>query len=82
MALYIDGALVASGANTMGESSTGWFRAGCGNLAGWSDGWTGANTPPASTTPTNYPFAGSLDEISIWNSALTAAQINFLYFTH
>ena len=80
MALYVDGALVDSDSNTTGEASSGWFRAGCGNLAGWADGWNGPNAPPASGTPTNYPFRGSLDEISIWTSALTAAQIHFLYF--
>ena len=80
IALYVDGALVDSDSNTTGEASSGWFRAGCGNLAGWADGWNGPNAPPASGTPTNYPFRGSLDEISIWTSALTAAQIHFLYF--
>ena len=40
--------------STAGEATTGWWRVGCGNLSGWADGWTGANTPPASTTASNY----------------------------
>jgi signal peptidase I len=80
MALWIDGVQVATDANTTGESTTGWFRAGCGNLAGWGGSWTGGNSPTTSTSPTqNRPFAGSLDEISVWQSVLTAAQLQFLY---
>ena len=46
-----------------GEITAGWFRAGCGNLGGWGDSWTGGNNPTNSTNPTqNRPFAGSLDE--------------------
>lgn len=82
MRLYLDGVQVAANANSAGESNAdGWWRAGCGNLAGWATGWSGPNTPPPDSDPTNYPFMGSLDEISVWNSALTASQIGFLYFT-
>jgi signal peptidase I len=83
MALWIDGVKVGTNANKVGESTTGWFRAGCGNLAGWGGSWTGANSPTTSTTPTqDRPFAGSLDEISIWQSALSAAQITSLWAAH
>ena len=80
MALYIDGVGVDSDSNTTGEVSSGWFRAGCGNLAGWGDGWNGPNRPPASDQPTNYPLDGSLDEISVWTRALTGVEIGQLYF--
>jgi signal peptidase I len=80
MKLYIDGTQVATNANTAGETTTGWFRAGCGNLGGWGASWTGGNSPTTSTSPTqNRPFAGSLDEISIWQTVLTATQIRDLY---
>ena len=80
MRLYIDGAQVGTNANAAGESTTGWFRAGCGNLGGWGASWTGPNNPTTSTNPTqNRSFAGSLDEISIWQSVLTAAQISSLW---
>ena len=80
MALYIDGTLVGTNANGAGETTTGWFRAGCGNLGGWGGSWTGGNSPTTSTSPTqDRPFAGSLDEISVWQSVLTGAQIRSMY---
>lgn len=80
MRLYIDGTLVSSGTNAAGETTTGWFRAGCGNLAGWGASWGGANSPTTNSgTTQNRPFAGSLDEISVWQSVLTATQIRDLY---
>lgn len=80
MALWIDGVKVGTSANTAGETTAGWFRAGCGNLGGWGDSWTGGNNPTNSTNPTqNRPFAGSLDEISIWQSVLTDTQIQSLW---
>ena len=81
MQLYIDGSLVGTNANTIGEASTGWWRAGCGNLAGWGGSWNGANNPGTSTSVTaNRPFLGSLDEITIYTSALSASDIGFLYW--
>jgi len=83
MALWIDGVQVGTNANAAGETTTGWFRAGCGNLGGWGGSWTGANSPTTSTSPTqNRPFAGSLDEISVWQSVLTNAQIASLWGAH
>jgi signal peptidase I len=83
MALWIDGVQVGTNANAAGETTTGWFRAGCGNLGGWGASWTGGNSPTTSTTPTqNRPFAGSLDEISVWQSVLTNAQIAALWGAH
>ncbi|HEY5137074.1 MAG TPA: signal peptidase I [Candidatus Nanopelagicales bacterium] len=83
MSLWIDGTQVATNTNTAGEATVGWFRAGCGNLGGWGGSWTGPNNPTTSTNPTqNRPFAGSLDEVSIWQSVLTTAQIRALWFAH
>jgi hypothetical protein len=80
MELWIDGVRVGTNANTAGETTTGWFRAGCGNLGGWGASWTGGNSPTTSTSPSqDRPFAGSLDEISVWQSVLTSTQIQFLY---
>jgi signal peptidase I len=80
MKLYIDGTLVGTNPNTVGEATTGWWRAGCGNLAGWGDGWTGANNPTLTSAPAkNYPFTGSIDEVAIWTSVLTATQVRDLY---
>ena len=82
MHLYIDGAQVATNVNTVAEATTGWWRVGCGNLAGWgTPNWTGPNSPGASTTAANFPFQASLDEATVFTSQLTAAQVSFLYFT-
>jgi len=81
MRLYVDGVLVASNGNTAGEATTGWWRVGCGNLAGWGASWNGVNDPGTDSTITaNRAFNnGSIDEVSIHASQLTAAQISFLY---
>jgi hypothetical protein len=81
MRLYVDGVQVATNANTLGETTTGFWRVGCGNLSGWAAGWTGANPPPASTTASNYVFQGSVDEATVLTSQLTAAQIAFLFWS-
>ena len=83
MKLYVDGVQVASNANMAGEASTGWWRVGCGNLAGWGAYWNGINDPGTDSTVTaNRPFNnGSIDEVSVHTTQLTAAQIAFLYWT-
>ena len=81
MAFFVDGVLQASNTNTGGEATTGWWRAGCGNLGGWGGSWAGPNSPTTSTTPTqDRPFAGSIDEITVYASALTPAQLALLYY--
>ena len=81
--LYIDGTAVGTNTNTVGEPTTGWFRAGCGNLSGWGTYWTGGNNPGTSSAVTaDRRFAGSLDEVSVWQSVLTAAQVRSLYIAH
>lgn len=83
MALYVDGALVATDPNTVGQSTTGYWRVGCGNLAGWGGHWTGPNNPDQNLINLGYnaPFTGSLDEASVYaGTALTPTQIAQLYF--
>jgi signal peptidase I len=82
MRLYIDGAQVASNTNTVAETQDGWWRAGCGNLAGWGDQWGGNNDPGTdSATAQNRPFTASLDEVTVYSgTALTAQQVAFLYW--
>ncbi|HET7900845.1 MAG TPA: signal peptidase I [Candidatus Nanopelagicales bacterium] len=84
MKLWIDGVQQSStSTNAVGETTTGWFRAGCGNLAGWGGSWNGGNSPTTNSgTAQNRPFAGSLDEISVWQSVLTPAQIASLWAAH
>ncbi|WP_155848616.1 LamG-like jellyroll fold domain-containing protein [Arthrobacter sp. 35W] len=65
MKLYVDGAVVASnaGATTAQAASSGWWRFGDGDLAGW---------PLAGATA----FTGQVDNIAVYNGvALTPAQV-------
>jgi hypothetical protein len=82
MRLYIDGAQVGSNGNTAAEAITGWWRAGCGNLAGWGAQWGGSNNPGTSSgSAQNRVFANSLDEVAVYSgTALTAAQVAWLYW--
>jgi signal peptidase I len=83
MRLYIDGVQVDSNTNTVAETQTGWWRAGCGNLSGWGAQWGGTNNPGSDSTITqNRTFEGGLDEITVFSgTALTAQQVAFLYWT-
>jgi hypothetical protein len=68
--LYVDGALVASSTSmTTPETytSVGYWRAGYNNLAGWTN------------EPTDLYFTGSLDDIAIYNTAISASQVATLY---
>jgi hypothetical protein len=65
--LYIDGALAASSTNNAARSTNGNWRLGFDSLSG---------VPNA---PTSYYFNGSLDDIRIYNRALSASQVLNLY---
>ncbi len=82
MALFVDGVQIASNTNTVAENTTGWWRAGCGNLSGWGGQWTGPNNPGTnSAVPQNRPFLGALDEIAVYSGvALTATDVANLWF--
>jgi len=68
--LYVDGALVASSSTmTTAETYTGvgYWRVAYSNLAGWSN------------QPTDLYFTGSLDDIAVYNTAISASQVATLY---
>jgi hypothetical protein len=74
MALYVDGALAASNPSvTSARVQNGYWKIGCGALAGWPDG-TGAAYPNA---PTH--FTGQLQFAAIYSTALTAADVRTHY---
>jgi signal peptidase I len=81
MRLYVDGVLQASDPNTTSETflNPGYWRFGCGNLSGWGAAatWSGPNGP---TTQANVALQGSLDEVAVYHTQLTATQIAFLYW--
>jgi len=66
--LYIDGQLQATDA-TMNTSSSfaGYWRVGYDNINGWT------------SAPSSYFFNGSLDDVAIYNTELTATQVTALY---
>lgn len=68
MALYVNGSLVGSRADTtQGEAYMGNWRLGGDNLAGWP------------TVPNSVNFIGGVDEIAIYPTALSAAQVLALF---
>jgi len=68
--LFVDGAIQAADPTMTTPQvygTTGYWRVGYDNLGGWPN------------APTNAFFTGSLDDIAIYNTALTASQIYILY---
>ncbi len=64
MALYVDGLKVASRTDTTsGDPYTGYWRVGGDSLGGWT------------SSPSSANLAGTIDEVSIYPSALTKDQI-------
>ncbi|UDY24155.1 signal peptidase I [Nocardioides sp. Kera G14] len=61
--LYVDGKQVASGTTSWVSSFTGWWRIGAGTV------------PGILSLPTAASFNGSLDNVAIYHSALSAARI-------
>lgn len=64
IALYVDGALVAQDASTTsGEGFRGFWRVGGDNLGSWPN------------QPSSNWFSGAIDEVAIYDRALSAARI-------
>jgi trimeric autotransporter adhesin len=61
MRLYLDGASVGSNPQTSAQGYSGYWRAGGDNLGGWPDG------------PSSNYFAGSIDEVAVYPTVLSAA---------
>jgi len=66
--LYVDGALMATDATiTSSGAYSGYWRVGYDNLGSWTN------------MPTDFYFNGSLDDIAVYKTELTAAQVYTLY---
>lgn len=64
MALYVDGAVVASNASyTVAQTYDGYWRWAMGNTSGWPD------------RPLSDTFVGAIDEIAVYGRALTAQEV-------
>ncbi|MFT4109285.1 LamG-like jellyroll fold domain-containing protein [Propionicimonas sp.] len=75
MRLYIDGAVVASSTSyTVAENTSGYWKAGCGNLGGSWPNAAGA----ASWNSLNY-FKGQLQFAAVYSAVLTATQVKEHY---
>jgi len=68
MVLYVDGFSVGANANKLSDGFTGFWRIGCGALAGWA---------PAATSSF---LAATIDEPAVYSTALTALQVRNHYF--
>lgn len=67
MALYVDGALAASGVNTVAQNFDGYWRVGGDAISGWPN------------NPSSAWFNGSIDEFAVYPIALSADQIKTHY---
>jgi hypothetical protein len=67
MALYVDGVLVGTNPNTQAQQFIGYWRVGYDNLNGWPD------------EPSSFAFGGSLDDFTLYQYQLSAAQVTQLY---
>jgi len=66
--LYMDGALVATNASaTPAANYNGWWRIGDNNLTGWP------------SAPSSFYFNGFIDEVSVYNRALTSSEVAAIY---
>ncbi len=68
MRLYVDGGLVASDPSvTTAENYSGYWRVGYDNVNSWT------------TQPSSFFFAGTLDEVAVYTTALTAVDVSAMY---
>ncbi|MBV9096352.1 MAG: LamG domain-containing protein [Streptosporangiaceae bacterium] len=74
MALYLDGHLIGTATSSSAQAYTGYWRVGGDNLNGWNlDPWGGNSQ--GTTEPYSYYFTGSIADVAVYPSALSAAQV-------
>ena len=74
MALYVDGELIGTTTSSSAQAYTGYWRVGGDNLNGWNlDEW-GSNSQ-GTTQPFSYYFNGTIADVAVYPTALTAAQV-------
>jgi len=67
MTLYVDGAEIGRGSQTLNQSYSGYWRIGGDNLTGWPN------------APTSRFFAGSIDETAVYNHVLSLSSVQRHY---
>jgi len=74
LALYVDGELTGTSTSSSAQVYTGYWRVGGDNLNGWNlDPW-GSNSQ-GTTQPASYYFNGTIADVAVYPSALSAAQV-------
>ena len=63
MALYVDGVLIGTNATVTPDAYNGYWRLGGGNLTGWPN------------APASSALLGTFDEVAVYPTALSAAQV-------
>jgi hypothetical protein len=78
LALYVDGQLTGTGTSSSAQAYTGYWRVGGDNLNGWNlDPW-GSNSQ-GTTQPAGYYFNGTIADVAVYPTALTASQVTAHY---
>jgi hypothetical protein len=78
LALYVDGHLTGTGTSSSAQAYTGYWRVGGDNLNGWNlDPW-GSNSQ-GTTQPASYYFNGTIADVAVYPTALTASQVTAHY---
>ena len=67
MALYVDNTLIGTNATTTSQAYDGYWRVGGDNLNAWPE------------QPSSAYFAGTIDEVAVYDAALSANQVNGHY---
>jgi WD40 repeat protein len=74
MRLYVDGRLIGTRKTGQDHSYRGYWRVGGDNLNGWNlDPW-GSNSQ-GTTQPASYYFSGTIGDVAVYPTALSAAQV-------
>jgi hypothetical protein len=74
MTFYVDGQLIGTNSNVTPQAYTGYWRVGGDNLNGWNlDPW-GSNSQ-GTTEPNSYYFQGTIGDVAVYPSVLSAAQV-------
>jgi concanavalin A-like lectin/glucanase superfamily protein len=78
MTLYVDGQQIGTTTTSTAQSYTGYWRVAGDNLNGWNlDPW-GSNSE-GTTQPNSYYFSGTIADVAVYPTALTATQVQAHY---
>ncbi len=74
MKFYVDGRRIGTNTTSSARRFTGYWRVGYDNLNGWNlDPW-GSNSQ-GTTQPHSYHFRGTIGDVAVYPTALSAAQV-------